>query len=171
MNTQVVLAAASREVSNLTISLIALGGALVGGLLTGGAQVLAEWMRHRRERDATDAAVRGVGRVVDYFLSMWEILLEEGHEKGRWWNAKLEPMPDWTGNDLQLVAASCDETTWTQIRVALVMARTASSMRATAGDDPDLEISEITSDSNRTTYQGMRQAIGDGRTAMRRGLL
>jgi hypothetical protein len=164
-----VLAVTTSEVSNLTIALIALAGAVVGGALTGGAQLLAESMRRKRERQEAEIRARGVGRVVDYFLSMWDALLEQAHLQGRWWSASLEPVASWADADLQLVAGTCEEELWTKIRVALVIARAASAMRRTAGDDPDLEFNRtvMVVGGDWTDYEAMELTIQAGRDALK----
>jgi hypothetical protein len=161
--------ATANETSNLAIALIALGGAIVGGLLTGGAQLLAERMTHKREREVAGTVVVGVERVIDYFLSMWEVLLAQAFEQGSWWNSALEPVPGWSDADLQLVASSCDDRSWSNLRAALVMTRAASTMRETAGDDPDLRFSEIVSSDSGdgVRYQAMLDAIRAGRAVIR----
>jgi hypothetical protein len=161
---------AADHANDITTALIALAGAIVGGLLTGGAQLFAERMRDRREHDVAQARVLGVQRVVDYSLSLWEALLDQAHEQGKWWHADLEPERGWTDGDLQMVASLSDQESWNQIRVALVVTQAASIMRRTAGDDPDLEFGKTVTEAGASIhgYARMRSALQAGRQALER---
>ncbi|MFI4992791.1 MAG: hypothetical protein ACHQCH_04135 [Solirubrobacterales bacterium] len=154
--------------SDVTIGVIALAGAVVGGVLTGGAQLLAQAMRHKRERDEAKIRARGVARVVSYFLDIWESLLGHTRQQGRWWNADLEPVPGWADADLQLIAARCEKEQWVQIQLALVVARAAATMREAAGSDPDLAFDKSVLDDEKNTavYENIRHVLKVGMAAL-----
>jgi hypothetical protein len=125
-------------------------------------------MRYRRGREATEARILGIKRVMDYSLSLWEALLDQAHAQGKWWHADLEPEQGWTDGDLQSVAAASDDERWNQIRIALVVVRAASTMRRTAGDDSDLEFNETVEGkwASINSFERMRSALQTGRAAL-----
>jgi hypothetical protein len=117
----IVAAATTGQTSNTTIALIALAGAVIGGLLTGGAQLLADWLASKRARKGETARILGIRRVLHYYLKIWLSIVEAGVKDSntRWWNPNLEPAPHWDTDDLQSVAAGLTTVQWTALRDAI----------------------------------------------------
>jgi hypothetical protein len=126
-----IAAAEISQTSDTKIAVIALAGAVIGGLLTGGAQLLAEQMRNKRA-DATAAArTLGVKRVLQAYLGVWHSIVEIAiaNPTGRWWTAEVEPSVQWDGDDLKMVAAALSREQWRSVRRAITAARNMQATR------------------------------------------
>lgn len=156
------------QTSTTTIALIALAGAVVGGVLTGGAQLLAERMRSSREQQATSAKVRGVGRVVQYYFSIWQTILDISLRQEKWWRADLEPSPLWNDSDLQLLATAVDDTQWRHIRTGLMLTRSVSTMRQAAATDSDLTLTAMFEEANgfKDQFEQTARAVDEASVAL-----
>ncbi len=111
------IAAATTEVSALTVALIGAGGALIGTFASAGTQAVLEWRRASRERkkaaDQTTAELRQAVRLVIEELADAERLLTEAVRTGRYWGSERWLSTDvWTTYRATLAVAIDDSVCW-----------------------------------------------------------
>ena len=125
------MAAAAAQTSDTKTAVIALAGAVVGGLLTGGAQLLAEWMKSRRAHKAAASHTLGLRRVLHYYLTLWQRIVQIAIDNPdtRWWKQEVEPSAEWDTADLQMFAATLSTEQWEQVQDAMVAARNMAAAR------------------------------------------
>ncbi len=122
---------AASQTSNLVVALIALTGAIVGGLITTVAQLYAERRREKKEREANSAVVNGVARVMALCFEVWAHSFHQLADEDKWWNTAVEPSPKWSDQDVQVLSAAITFEQWESISTALVALATLDEIRAT----------------------------------------
>jgi hypothetical protein len=152
------LVVASAETTEVEVALIALGGALIGGLISGATQLLAEWIKSRRERTAASERVRGVGRVVHSYLNSWRHLTQTciDDPRIRWWSPEVEPSQHWDSDDIQMLAATLPREQWVCVREATLAARNMWATRIEALEDGETVADALRDPSNRVEVQIQR---------------
>jgi hypothetical protein len=117
--------------SDTQVAVIGIIGALVGGLITGGFQLLGDIRKNRRQEEEQRRRARGMGRALQDYLSMWLIMVTNrvDGETNSWWDAAQEPNQYWDSDDIKLVAASLDAEQWRTVRSAMKAARNVAANR------------------------------------------
>lgn len=96
------IAAAGGNPDAITTALIALGGAIVGGLLTSGTQLLIHWLQGRREGAVRQREVKTAARMMQFELARAWSNLDWSIKSGEWWPTH-EFTPLLTDSDRRLV--------------------------------------------------------------------
>jgi hypothetical protein len=117
--------------SDTRVATIGLIGALIGGLVTGGAQLLGDGLKRRQDRKDKVKQTQGVGRALRFYFDQWATMVKNrtGEPGYPWWTAGQEPGQHWDTDDVQLIAGSLDHDQWETVRAAMTAARNFSANR------------------------------------------
>jgi hypothetical protein len=117
--------------SDTRVATIGLIGALIGGLVTAGAQLLGDGYKRREDRKEKVKQTQGVGRALRFYLEQWAIIIKNrtSNVGSPWWTAGQEPGQHWDADDVQLIAGSLDHDQWENVRAAMTAARNFSANR------------------------------------------
>ena len=146
---QVLAAMSGGNPSAVTTALIALGGALVGGLVTAGGQVAAERSRAKheselegdrakradeaRQRNERAAARASARSLIEDFVAL-RTRCHVALDDGRWWASEFTPRPRTTSEDHRILAAHLDYHGWAAVAQAQSHLETLDTIRTVRDD-------------------------------------
>jgi hypothetical protein len=104
--------------SALATSLIALGGAVIGGLLTFLGQWLLERRRVEREERREERLTLGAARLMQQDFHRAKALLLVSADSGLWWDVNRELMFNIAMEDRRVLAARLSHDAWATVVVA-----------------------------------------------------
>lgn len=126
---EIVAVVAGGNPDAITTALIALGGAIVGGALTSGTQLLIHRLQGRREATARGHEVKTAARMMQFELTRAWSNIDWSIKSGKWW-VPQEFTPLLTDNDRRLVIGALPAFEFDALDAAMYEVDWCNSMRS-----------------------------------------